>query len=140
MLEFEPTDLVGYPSSCFDTRLAPPPAWHDSRTLYDDTDLELSYITGFLLPAHFPSQKLTGIDFGRQAEDFRGAGLGPEAAEAHLLRYATCFQPPAQAVRLHSATGKILKDEDTVESYKIEEKGFVVCVVNKVCLERQGRQ
>jgi hypothetical protein len=29
--------------------------------------------------------------------------------------------------------GKILKDEDTVESYKIEEKGFVVCVVNKVC-------
>ncbi|KKY39268.1 putative uv excision repair protein rad23 [Diaporthe ampelina] len=27
--------------------------------------------------------------------------------------------------------GKILKDEDTVESYKIEEKGFVVCVVNK---------
>lgn len=31
------------------------------------------------------------------------------------------------------AIGKILKDEDTVESYKIEEKGFVVCVVNKVC-------
>ncbi|KAK7717568.1 UV excision repair protein rad23 [Diaporthe eres] len=30
--------------------------------------------------------------------------------------------------------GKILKDEDTVESYKIEEKGFVVCVVNKVNL------
>jgi hypothetical protein len=29
--------------------------------------------------------------------------------------------------------GKILKDEDTVQSYKIEEKGFVVCVVNKVC-------
>ncbi|KAK4123089.1 UV excision repair protein Rad23 [Parathielavia appendiculata] len=28
-------------------------------------------------------------------------------------------------------SGKILKDEDTVESYKIEEKGFVVCVVNK---------
>ncbi|PSR94281.1 XPC-binding domain-domain-containing protein [Coniella lustricola] len=27
--------------------------------------------------------------------------------------------------------GKILKDEETVESYKIEEKGFVVCVVNK---------
>ena len=25
-----------------------------------------------------------------------------------------------------------MKDEDTVESYKIEEKGFVVCVVNKV--------
>ncbi|KAK3901044.1 XPC-binding domain-containing protein [Staphylotrichum tortipilum] len=28
-------------------------------------------------------------------------------------------------------SGKILKDDDTVESYKIEEKGFVVCVVNK---------
>jgi hypothetical protein len=28
--------------------------------------------------------------------------------------------------------GKILKDDETVESYKIEEKGFVVCVVNKV--------
>lgn len=27
--------------------------------------------------------------------------------------------------------GKILKDEETVQSYKIEEKGFVVCVVNK---------
>ncbi|KAK8041920.1 UV excision repair protein Rad23 [Apiospora rasikravindrae] len=28
-------------------------------------------------------------------------------------------------------SGKILKDEDTVETYKIEEKGFVVCMVNK---------
>ncbi|PKS10152.1 hypothetical protein jhhlp_001902 [Lomentospora prolificans] len=28
-------------------------------------------------------------------------------------------------------SGKILKDEETVESYKIEEKGFVVCMVNK---------
>ncbi|KAL2017683.1 hypothetical protein VTK56DRAFT_1843 [Thermocarpiscus australiensis] len=28
-------------------------------------------------------------------------------------------------------SGKILKDEETIESYKIEEKGFVVCVVNK---------
>ncbi len=34
---------------------------------------------------------------------------------------------------LTTRPGKILKDEDTVESYKIEEKGFVVCVVNKVC-------
>ncbi|KAH8162437.1 hypothetical protein CIB48_g5812 [Xylaria polymorpha] len=28
--------------------------------------------------------------------------------------------------------GKILKDEEKVETYKIEEKGFVVCMVNKV--------
>ncbi|KAK2074436.1 hypothetical protein P8C59_008643 [Phyllachora maydis] len=28
-------------------------------------------------------------------------------------------------------SGKILKDEETVQSYGIEEKGFVVCVVNK---------
>ncbi len=35
---------------------------------------------------------------------------------------------------LTGVTGKILKDEDTIESYKIEEKGFVVCVVNKVRL------
>jgi hypothetical protein len=34
--------------------------------------------------------------------------------------------------RLTAPAGKILKNEDTVESYKIEEKGFVVCVVNKV--------
>lgn len=34
--------------------------------------------------------------------------------------------------RTNLATGKILKDEDTVETYNIEEKGFVVCVVNKV--------
>ncbi|KAL7626756.1 UV excision repair protein rad23 [Parahypoxylon ruwenzoriense] len=28
-------------------------------------------------------------------------------------------------------SGKILKDEDTIASYKIEEKGFVVCMVSK---------
>lgn len=37
-----------------------------------------------------------------------------------------------------TTAGKILKDEETVESYKIEEKGFVVCVVNKV--RRMGHE
>ncbi len=44
-----------------------------------------------------------------------------------------CGQRFADGFLFHPRIGKILKDEETVESYKIEEKGFVVCVVNKVC-------
>ena len=29
-------------------------------------------------------------------------------------------------------TGKVLADANTVESYKIEEKGFIVCMISKV--------
>ena len=43
-------------------------------------------------------------------------------------------------------SGKILQDDNTIESYKIEEKGFVVCVPLKVrptkelrCLELNMR-
>lgn len=62
--------------------------------------------------------------------------MGYEAAEAHLFRYV-CTNALLNHLcpRKHptnSILGKILKDDETVGSYKIEEKGYVVCMVNKV--------
>jgi len=59
--------------------------------------------------------------------------MGARDSEAHLLWYASPGAVVhARSPKLTTVTGKILKNEDTVESCKIEEKGFVVCVVNKV--------
>lgn len=84
---------------------------------------------------------VTGIYSER--EDSRRERFRCEGPEAHLFRYVSnvanrqypvviypcCVQ---SVTAVDSAIGKILKDEEKVETYKIEEKGFVVCMVNKV--------
>ena len=71
-------------------------------------------------------------DLGPQTEGCRRARMGSQTSKVDLLRYGA--HTTGWRLRVSKRTsGKILKDEDTVASYNIEEKGFVVCVVNKVC-------
>lgn len=67
-----------------------------------------------------------------QGEDLSRERMGGGSAEAHLLRkvavgFVSCIHPN---VTLH--TGKILQDQNTIQSYSIEEKGFIVCMISKV--------
>jgi hypothetical protein len=58
--------------------------------------------------------------------------MGGFSAKVDLLRYVL-FPVALKLDLLTDHVGKILQDSNTVESYKIEEKGFIVCMISKVC-------
>lgn len=71
------------------------------------------------------------IDWPGEREDIQGEGVGGWPTETHILRYDFTLAGTLRLTLL-ALIGKILQDANTVESYSIEEKGFIVCMLSKV--------
>lgn len=57
--------------------------------------------------------------------------MGSETPKADILWFVD-LSTTQRFLMVDHSIGKILKDDDTVASYNIEEKGFVVCMISKV--------